>query len=135
MRTQSTSGGTLLQQNIEVVANETYNVQIDVMTTNSLPSDTEYADVSIDGSNVGRCNPNGRGRWDLCIWWRCPVIPSQVSSTTTSLSIQLQYNSGASGTHCTYNGQSAYQMARVTLTTGTGKLVFVFCCNCYFLFI
>ena len=123
MRTQRTSGGTLLQQNIEVVANEIYNVQIDVMTTD-LNSDSEYADVSIDGSNVGRCNPSGRGRWDSCKWWRCPVKPSQMSSTTNSLSIQLQYSSGAAGQQCTYNGQSAYQMARVTLTTGTGKPIF-----------
>ena len=128
MTTQSSSSGPRLQKNIDVVANEIYNVQVEVMTTD-LSSSSQFADVSIEGRNVGRCNPEPIYQWDSCIWWICPISPSQVSSSTTSLSIQLQYSSSVSGGSCTYNGQSTMAIARVTLTTGTGKLIFMFCGN------
>ena len=82
-----------------------------------LDASNEYIDVSINSNNVGGCNP--RIADGSCEWWTCSISPSQTFSTTTSLSVQLQYSSGVEHyIRCTYNGKTSHAIARVTLTEG-----------------
>ena len=116
MASTSPSNGPLIMQDIAVSPNQIYGVQVEVMLTD-LNSASEYADISINGVNVGQCNPNyGQSS---CAWYTCTISPSQASSTNTMLSIQLQYSSAVGNfAICTSNGQTGHAVARVTLTTG-----------------
>ena len=116
MASTSPSNGPLITQGITVSANETYDVQVEVMLTD-LDSSSEYADISINGNNVGRCNPSfGQSS---CAWYNCTISPSQVTPTTTTLTIQLQYSSAVNAIGvCSSDGQTGHAVARVTLRTG-----------------
>ena len=116
MASTSPSNGPLITQGITVSANEAYDVQVEVMLTD-LNSASEYADISINGNNVGRCNPSsGQGS---CDWYNCTISPSQVTPTTTTLTIQLQYSSAVNDfAVCSSDGQTGHAVARVTLRTG-----------------
>ena len=125
------SNGPLISQDITVTANQFYNVQLEVMLTD-LDSSSEYADISINGINVGRCNPSsGQGS---CNWYTCTLSPSQVSSTNTILTIQLQYSSAVNDfAVCTFEGHTGHAVARVTLTAGKKEHSFqiVVILDCY----
>ena len=119
MTSNSPSVGPLIEQTITVTPNIIYNVKIEVMLTD-LDSSSEYADISINGNNVGRCNPVGIGyEAGSCRWYTCTISPTEATSTNSYLMIRLQYSPDVeSVTPCTYDGQTWHAVARVTLTSG-----------------
>ena len=115
MSSTSPSNGPLIEQSITVTPNIIYHVKIEVMLTD-LDLNTEYADISINGNNVGRCNPNsGQGS---CDWYTCILSHTEATSTNSHLTIQLEYNNVYYDDKCTYDGHTAHAIARVTLTSG-----------------
>ena len=115
MSSNSPSNGPLIEQTITVTPNIIYHVKIEVMITD-LDGNTEYADISINGNNVGRCNPfYGYGS---CAWYTCAISPTKATSTNSDLMIRLQYSPAVGSTTCSYDDQIGHAVARVTLTSG-----------------
>ena len=78
----------------------------------------EYADVTINGVNVGTC-----GDVSLCAgccdWYTCNISPSQFFSTSSTLSVSLQYSDQVmeSVATCSVDGRNWAAVARITLTS------------------
>ena len=105
----------LLEFTLTVTPNINYHVNIEVMLTD-LDSSNEYVDISINGNDVGRCNPNYGHR--ICDWYTCTISPTEATSTNSHLTIQLEYYNVHDRDKCTYDGHTAHAIARVTLTSG-----------------
>ena len=126
MASSSPQNGPLISQNIDVISNLLYNVNLEVMLTD-LDSSTEYLTIDISGTGMapsitGTCNPNyGQAS---CDWYTCTISPTQAFSTNQILAVQLQYSSAVgSFATCSYMGQTGHAVARVTLAP-SGKLEF-----------
>ena len=116
MSSNTPSNGPLIEKTITVTPNISYHVKIEVML-NDLDASHEYADISINGNNVGRCNPYFLP--NNCAWYTCTISPTEATSTTSDLTIRLQYSQYVyTSSKCTYNGQTGNAVARVTLTSG-----------------
>ena len=113
MSSNSPSNGPLIEQTIAVNPNIIYHVGIEIMLTD-LDASSEYADISINGNNVGRCNPNYGEGW--CAWYTCTITPNVATSTNSEFTIRLQYSPAVNYLVCSYDGQTGLAVARVTLT-------------------
>ena len=120
----SPNNGLLLTKDITVTPYQLYNVDVEVMLAD-IDHSTEYANISINGNFVGKCNPNhGQGS---CNWHTCDINPRQAFSTNSVLPVKLQYSVGVNNfATCTFGGQTGHAVARVFLTS-TGYI------NLYFL--
>ena len=94
--------------------NKMYGVKVELMMTD-LDTTSEYADITIDGVNYGTCNPSGSQM--SCQWYTCTGLSqSQVTTASSSVSIQIQYSSGVNDLgDCTADGLSGHGVARITL--------------------
>lgn len=110
--TNSPTNGPLISGYVSVEANEIYSVKVELMLTD-LDGSSEYADVTIDGIDFGRCNPSGSQM--SCEWYTC--TEKQVSTSSSIVSVKVQYGSevGDLG-KCSSDGQTGHGVARITLT-------------------
>ena len=103
-----------------IIPNQLYNVQIEVMQTD-MSSYTEYAAISLNGVSYGNCD-GGNTNDGACGWYDCQsqISNNQITSSSTSVSVRLAYTSSVASSHSTCtdsaSGESGGGVARVTLT-------------------
>ena len=125
MSSTSPSSGPLILQNVTTEASTWYDMHVEIMLTD-LNSASEYTDISINGVNVGQCNPSScQG---CCTWYNCTISPSRFYSASTFLTVQLQYSYAVNDfAVCSYNGYTGHAVARVTLTAGNVMILLSSC--------
>ena len=131
MFTDTRTTAPIIQENINVIPNQRYLVDIEIVITDT-ETDKEYADMTLDGKNFGRCNPSLAD--NTCTWHSCNdtghfdhVERQAITSTNGVISFKAQYSREvniASGCHV--DGVSGTAIVRVTLTPEkrNGKYIF-----------
>ena len=86
------SEGTAAQTNnagtITVVPGVTYIVSMEILRNDLGSSSERVVDVTLDGTSIGGCNPDGHD-YD-CTFFTCSQSPS-VSSATGNIAVNLEY--------------------------------------------
>ena len=117
----TTTSGPTITGTITVVANQQYQVKIEVMKID-MNSNHEYvSSITLNGASYGTCNGNGQGQCD--VYQDCSVnigghalTQNTITSSSSSISVVLTHTSSVNCCACTYAGVSAYAVARITLT-------------------
>ena len=112
--------GPLISETIDVTQDRAYDVKVELYLTD-LDYQNEYVDIEINGQNVGRCIPSiCEG---CCRLHDCAISPSQITSSSSSMSISMKYSIQVEGTvaTCFVDGQNWAAAAQITLT-GKGLL-------------
>ena len=83
---------------------------------------SEYVDIEIDGQNVGRCIPSICA--GCCTLHDCAISPSQITSSSSGMSVSMQYSIEVQGSvaTCPVDGQNWAAAALITVT-GKGLLM------------
>ena len=113
--------GPLISDTIAVTPDRAYDVKVELYLTD-MDASSEYVDIVIDGQNVGTCTPSiCQG---CCTLHDCAISPSQITSSSSSMSISMQYSNQVEGTvaTCPVDGQNWAAAALITLT-GKGLLM------------
>ena len=112
--------GPLISETIDVTQDRAYDVKVELYLTD-LDYQNEYVDIKIDGQNVGRCIPSICA--GCCTLHDCAISPSQITSSSSGMSVSMQYSIEVQGSvaTCPVDGQNWAAAALITLT-GKGLL-------------
>ena len=121
MFTDSSTRAPTIQENINVIPHQSYIVDVEIVITDTQQS-LEYADITLDGKNFGRCNPSLPDH--SCTWHNCSVmthgtnIKRQVITSTDGVIVfKAKYSSDVDQAQtCTVDGETGTAIVRVTLT-------------------
>ena len=108
--------GPLISDTIAVTPDRTYDIKVELYLTD-MDVSSEYVDIEIDGQNVGTCTPNlCQG---CCTLHDCAISPSQITSSSSSMSVSLQFSIEVMGSiaKCPINGHNWVAAAQITLTS------------------
>ena len=117
----TTTPGPVITGTINVVANQQYQVKIEVMKID-MDDVTEYvSSITLNGANYGTCFANGASQCN--VYQDCSanlggqaLTQNTITSSSSSISVVLTHTSSVNCCACTYAGVSAYAVARITLT-------------------
>ena len=105
---------------ISVVPNQRYEVFIEIVLTD-VDHSIEYADISVDDVNFGRCNPDQN--IDCNAWYDCTrtshgtnVPRREITSISGRVKIIAKYNTHVHRSGCKWNGKDLSGIVRVTMT-------------------
>ena len=118
--TDSTTTAPIIQENINVIPHQRYLIDVEIVITDTESHD-EYADITLDGNNVGRCNPSLADH--TCTWHSCNatnhhghVERQGITSTNGVIAFEAKYSRAVNqATTCTMDGATGTAIVRVTL--------------------
>ena len=121
MFTDSRTTAPTIQENINVIPNQRYLVDVEIVITDTEHRD-EYADITFDGKNFGRCNPSLPDH--TCTWHSCNVTThgsnverQAITSTNGVVAFKAKYSRDVDQSRkCTLDGATGTAIVRVTLT-------------------
>ena len=107
--------GPLISDTIAVTPDRTYDIKVELYLTD-MDVSSEYVDIEIDGQNVGRCIPSICA--GCCTLHDCAISPSQITSSSSGMSVSMQYSIEVQGSvaTCPVDGQNWAAAALITLT-------------------
>ena len=125
MFTDSSTRAPTIQENINVIPHQSYIVDVEIVITDTEASH-EYADITLDGKNFGRCNPSLSDH--SCTWHNCSVMThgtnvkrQVITSPDGVIVFKAKYSSGVNQAQtCSVDGATGTAIVRVTLTPTNG---------------
>ena len=108
---------------MSVEANTVYDVQIEILRTDT-NSASEYAEyIKLNKQNFGKCDP--RGRQCECTYGNCsPLTQTRITTDSTSIEVEIQFTSEVGCCTCKVGYNDARGAARITLTP-IGRIKFI----------
>ena len=120
MFTDSSTTAPIIQENIKIIPNQKYLVDVEIVITDTEHRD-EYADITFDGKNFGKCNPSLADH--TCTWHSCNLTThgtnverQPITSTDGVIAFKAKYSSDVDQSRkCTVDGATGTAIVRVTL--------------------
>ena len=117
----NTTVAPMIKENIYVIPHQSYLVDVEIVHSDT-DNENEYADITFDGQDFGRCNPNGHEF--KCTWHNCSeenhgsnVPRRSINSTFGIIKFEAAYSRNVDADpSCNANGVKWTAIVRVTLT-------------------
>lgn len=84
--------GPLINGKISTIPQALYAVEVEIKETDFGDGATEYANVTVNGANFGKCTPSGYG---TCRWYMCDSLDKhEVIAVGNTVDVTIQFGHG-----------------------------------------